>query len=150
MYLGYKTPVATHRYAYALFRGPIPKGLLVCHTCDIRLCVNPDHLYLGTAHDNATDAVQRGQAPRGDRHYAHLHPEYKRYGSDIWNSRLVEKDVLDIIGKFGSEPAVMVAKRFGVSAANIRYIRRGVTWGWLTGIKHKALADFAALESRHD
>lgn len=42
-----------------LNNGPIPDGLIICHTCDNSMCVNPDHLYAGTHKDNFEDAVQR-------------------------------------------------------------------------------------------
>lgn len=51
-----------HRLAWTLKRGPIPVGLWVLHHCDNRRCVNPAHLYLGTAQDNADDRVRRGRA----------------------------------------------------------------------------------------
>jgi hypothetical protein len=50
-----------HRWAWMLFRGPIPIGLFVLHKCDVRRCVNPDHLFLGTARDNTTDAINKGR-----------------------------------------------------------------------------------------
>lgn len=52
-----------HRLAYELFRGEIPTGLLVRHTCDIKLCVNPYHLILGTAKDNAADRTAHNHIP---------------------------------------------------------------------------------------
>ena len=56
-----KKQIDSHRMAYILTHGEIPEGMLVLHTCDNRLCCNPDHLQLGTYRDNTVDAVQKGR-----------------------------------------------------------------------------------------
>jgi hypothetical protein len=48
-----------HRASWTLHRGPIPQGLLVCHRCDVRTCINPDHLFIGTQKDNMADKVAK-------------------------------------------------------------------------------------------
>jgi hypothetical protein len=52
----------SHRFVYALEVGEIPKGMFVCHHCDNPPCVNPKHLFLGTALDNKRDCIAKGRA----------------------------------------------------------------------------------------
>jgi HNH endonuclease len=50
-----------HRYAYEAAHGVIPDGMSICHTCDVRDCVNPDHLFAATHRENMRDMVSKGR-----------------------------------------------------------------------------------------
>ena len=77
----------THRVFYEHYIGPIPKGMCVCHMCDVKHCVNPDHLWLGTHTDNHKDCEQKNRLAKGDKHGSRTHPEKvargDRHGSRI-------------------------------------------------------------------
>lgn len=55
-----------HRYMWRLVYGHIPDNILVCHSCDVKSCVNPAHLFLGTHDDNMADMMQKGGIYRND------------------------------------------------------------------------------------
>lgn len=61
----WKSTQYVHRISFLHFKGSIPTGLEVCHTCDNRKCYNPEHLYVGTRSDNMQDAVRRGRHRAG-------------------------------------------------------------------------------------
>lgn len=61
VWLGGKKVISAHRKAWIDAYGEIPNKLFVCHKCDVPLCVNPKHLFLGTHKDNMQDALKKGR-----------------------------------------------------------------------------------------
>jgi hypothetical protein len=53
--------INAHRYSWELHNGPVPKGLWVLHRCDNRVCIRPDHLFLGSVTDNNRDMIAKGR-----------------------------------------------------------------------------------------
>ncbi|QDH46778.1 putative HNH endonuclease [Aeromonas phage LAh_8] len=107
--------IATHRVAYMVYKGEIPEGLLVRHTCDNRLCCNPNHLELGTIQDNMKDKVIRKRQSFGE-----AHPP----------SFLTEDQVLEILKMEGTHQ--YIANKFGVSRAHVSNIKSGRYWKHLS------------------
>lgn len=92
-----------YRIAYRVFVGPIPDGLYICHHCDDGRCVNPDHLYAGTAKQNSADCHQRGRAVmpamRGEEH-PRAHPEeiVQQVRTAYADCELTKREVADLFG----------------------------------------------------
>lgn len=107
-----------HRLMWEWTNGPIPKGLFVCHRCDVKTCVNPEHLYLATSAQNTRDAARSGLMPRGE---------------DQWCSRLTETQVRSIRRRAAAgETQRKLAEEFGCARGTIANIIQGKTWGWLS------------------
>lgn len=87
-----------HRVSYEAFKGPIAKGLLVCHKCDVPLCINPDHLFLGTHQQNMRDRDNKDRAnkPKGSKH-----PMAKLSDGDILAIRNDTRMGKDIAADYG-------------------------------------------------
>lgn len=107
-----------HRVAYERAFGPIPDGLLVCHSCDNPPCVNPAHLFLGTPADNAADSARKG------RHWSAT--RRAEWAAKRSASKLAQEDALAI--RVSTEPARVLAHRFGVDESTVRRVRRGDSW----------------------
>jgi hypothetical protein len=112
-----------HVYSFRLAGNVVPSGKMVCHKCNNPRCVNPKHLYAGTAQDNARDSIAAGTF-RFHRPGA---------GAQHCNAKLTEDDVWRIREDryFGASYREL-ARKYGVSPANIGKILKGETWACLT------------------
>jgi hypothetical protein len=100
--------ISAHRFSYEAHHGPIPQGLCVCHECDNRMCVNPDHLWLGTLADNNADRHRKGRCGSGS--FCHLHSPSDRGG------RLTGEQVQSVVQQLtDGVPHKVIATQFGVS-----------------------------------
>jgi len=102
-----------HRISYEMHKGPIPAEMVVMHSCDNRLCVNPDHLNVGTHADNVKDKVTKGREARGSTHGL---------------SKLTEVQVLEIRAKYPSWTQEELAAQYGVTTMCVSYIVHRKTW----------------------
>lgn len=107
-----------HRLSYRLFKGEIPSGLKVLHTCDVRHCVNPNHLWLGTQADNVADMIQKGRSRHGD-----LRGE-KNGQARLTPERVAQIRKLRDVGYTYTQ----LAEEFGVSRMTANRAARGVSW----------------------
>ena len=111
--LGRNNP-RSHRVSWFISFGEIPENYCVCHKCDNRSCVNPDHLFLGTYDENNKDRVRKGRSAIGENA-----PTAKLTESDIVKIRILIAD---------GETQRDIAKKFNVKHNTIGSISRGVSW----------------------
>lgn len=108
-----------HRLSYKIAFGEIPNGMSVCHRCDIRCCVNPHHLFLGTHKENMRDMAmkKRSKTP-------------KNFGEDHPSSKLTRNQVSLIREKYltGKISQRALGKEFNISQRNIWDIVHGNLW----------------------
>lgn len=103
-----------HRASWRLYRGDIQAGQYVCHSCDVRLCVNPSHLFLGTPSDNQQDMISKGRDRAG-----HLRRRLKI-------AKLTADQVSEI--RASTLSFRKLAKVYSVSAGCIQHAKQGRTW----------------------
>lgn len=108
-----QTNLLVHREAWKLANGDIPSEMFVCHRCDVRNCINPEHMFLGSPQDNMDDKMMKGRhrTPRGEEHPA---------------AKLTAEAVARI--RTDTRPTKIIADEFGVSEGAIRHVRKLDTW----------------------
>ncbi|WP_367304246.1 HNH endonuclease [Demequina muriae] len=113
LFRGYRAP----RVAYFLAHGVDPKDLSVCHTCDNPSCVNPAHLFLGTAKENADDRQAKGRGKQP-------------FGEDGPGAKLTKEQALEIkaLIEDGSLSQRKIARMYGINQSNVSDMKRGIQW----------------------
>lgn len=111
---GVRKTALAHRLSWMTVNGDIPNNLMVCHRCDNPLCINPDHLFLGTHSDNMKDMKEKGRSAHGD-----------KSGRSILKS----SDIPVITKRYeNGESAAEIAADYGVSGATVFYAVKGKSW----------------------
>ena len=112
-----KRGTRVHRVMYEHHSGDIPDGLCVCHKCDVRSCVNPAHLFLGTVGDNNRDMTEKGRRAKGEA---------------MGSAKLTERDVRQIrVLLAEGKVQEAIARRYKVTHQNISAIATKRSWAWL-------------------
>ena len=121
--------IGAHRFAWIDTYGPIPKGMCVLHKCDVRHCVNPSHLFLGTNADNSADMVKKGRSTKG-RAIPHPNLTNVRRGETHGMAKLTMKEVRDIRSLYlaGTYLQREIGAMYGVKQGTISQIVNKQKW----------------------
>ncbi len=127
MYLGGRNEYA-HRISYELHIGPIGDGLFVCHRCDVRACVNPDHLFLGTHKENMRDMYSKRRMAVGER---------------CPSAKLTSRAVLSVRERYalGGVTHAELALEYGVTRQSVSKALSGDTWRHVDHGNQAAIGD---------
>ena len=102
---------------------------MVRHTCDVRLCVRPDHLLLGTQADNMRDMAERDRCQRGDTHWMRTTPERIPRGEARAQTRLTVEAVIAMRARRAAGASCpLLATEYGVSAGTVWAAVMRKTW----------------------
>jgi hypothetical protein len=109
-----------HRASYQLFVGEIPKGKCVCHKCDNPICVNPDHLFVGSQKDNVNDMIQKNRKWIG--------VSIRKKDGKPARAKLSDTDIAKIrLLRLAGLTQKEIGARFGVSQGCISQLFSGIT-----------------------
>lgn len=114
-----KRTVPAHRLSWEIHFGKIPAGQYVCHKCDTRQCVRPDHLFLGTNRENQCDIWDKGGL---------LNSVKRVRGERSLHSKLTAEQVLNIRSEYKKGNGEQLAKKYGVRGQSINDIVRRKSW----------------------
>ena len=138
-----RNETGAHRVAWMIANGPIPPGLCVCHSCDVKACCNPRHLFVGTMAENIADRDRKGRTARGDRSGARTHPRPRLWSRELKGRRrgefhpiakLTARIVKHIRAAVAEGvPQHILRRRYDIAPTTMLSVVTGKTWRHVGG-----------------